>query len=249
MSLGPASIRLAVARSVIPFVPEVPGAFFELEDRSRKQDSLLDFLRFGNRNTEEVHARQVGGFDLGKLLAEQLKPTSVPREPADIEERSSGIGPLRNFRFGPFGKRDSEEVDARQIGSFDLATLLAEQLKPLPAPTSAHFPREASDLEERSRKSDNLLRILGLGRRDIEEVDARQLGSFNLPRLVSSSLAGRQIGSFDLSQLLAHQFSREAQPDSAERTLKPDRELTKELEEGIDRVARMIGRELEHTLD
>ncbi|KAH8818862.1 hypothetical protein DL96DRAFT_1820238 [Flagelloscypha sp. PMI_526] len=293
MSLGPATLRLAAARSVIPFIPEVPSEFFELGDRSWRQDSLLnieevdtrqvggldlaglqaeqprpsnvprepadleertrgaDFLsslwRLGNRNSEELEARQVGSFDLTTLLADQLKPTISPREPADLEGRTRGADFLS--RLWRLDDRNSEELDARQVGNFDLTSLIAEQIKPAPVLASGNLPGGASDLEERSRKSDSLLRILGYGRREIEDVSARQLGSFNLPHLVSSSLAGRQVSSFDLPELLAHQFARKAQPDHAESTLKLDREFTKEPEEGIDRVARMIGRKLEHTLD
>ncbi|KAH8826056.1 hypothetical protein DL96DRAFT_1710667 [Flagelloscypha sp. PMI_526] len=256
MSLGPASLQLAAARSIVPFVPEVPRDVVDLEDRSRKMDGLLDFLRFGNRDVEEIDARQVGGFDLAQLLAAQLQPT--PREPAGLEERTRPMDFLSSFLR--FGNRETEEVDARQVGSFDLEKLLTEQLKPTPAsapvpstvPTPAHTTREASDLEERSRKMDGLLKFLGFGRRDIEDIDARQLGSFNLPHLVSSSLSGRQVGSFDLSGLVASQLPREAKPDPAEsssKTLKLNRELARELEEEADHVARMIGRGLEHTLD
>jgi len=258
MSLGPASLRLAAARSTIPFIPEVPRDVGDLEDRSRKMDGLLDFLRFGKRDIEEVEARQVGSFDLTTLLTEQLKP--APREPADLEERTRPMDFLSSFLR--FGNRDIEEFDARQVGSFDLEKLLAEQLKPVatpvsspvPAPvtTQVHTTREPSDLEERSRKMDGLLKFLGFGRRDIEDINARQLGSFNLPHLVSSSLAGRQVGSFDLSGLLANQLPREAQPEPAEsssKTLKLNREIARELEEEADHVARMIGRGLEHTLD
>ncbi|KAH8818863.1 hypothetical protein DL96DRAFT_1684434 [Flagelloscypha sp. PMI_526] len=189
MSLGPASLRLAAVRSIIPLIPEVPREFVDLKDRSRKQDSLFDFLGFDKRDIEDVDARQVGYFDLGKLLAEQLKP-NVRREPADLKERTNGLGPLFKFpKFSKFGDRDSEEVDIRQ------------------------------------------------------------LGSFNLPHLVASSLAGRQIGSFDLPGLLAYLFTKEAQTDSANSTLRLNRDLAKELEEGIDHVVRMIARELKHTLD